>query len=414
MKTQTLNNTNKESSSGDNSSEEILLRAVKLRLYPNAKQRELLAQMFGNSRFIYNYFLDLSIKRHEKGEKRLSAFDMNKEITLLKKRKEYEWLKLSSNESLRFSIRQLDTAFQNFFRRVKKGGAPGFPRFKSKNSGRETISLNQKARIEGNKISLEKFREGFKVRGPLDLLQGKNIRQATVSYEAGRYFVSCLVYWDKVETVDHPIPKVGIDRGVTIPFSCSYREDGELKDSNKGLRLKEKLEPMFKKLSRAQRVLSRRVKGSKNRAKAKLKVQRIWYKIRQVRKNFVETFSDLLTKTFRIIKFEELKVSNMARQVKKTEDGSPRTNVSQKRGLNRSILRDVGVWYSVVQRTKDKAFVRGGEVRFVKPHYTSQWCSSCGHIDSENRKSQSKFKCVRCGFTLNADNNASRNILAIA
>jgi IS605 OrfB family transposase len=124
------------------------------------------------------------------------------------------------------------------------------------------------------------------------------------------------------------------------------------------------------------------------------------------RKDWVEKTSTRLAREFDVIRVEDLLIGNMTRSAKGTSD-KPGRNVRAKAGLNREILRSG--WGLLVRRLEDKA---GERVEKIKPAYTSQRCSACGHIAAESRKSQALFACVACNFTLNADVNAARNIAA--
>jgi putative transposase len=115
-----------------------------------------------------------------------------------------------------------------------------------------------------------------------------------------------------------------------------------------------------------------------------------------------------LATSFQTIKFEDLKLSNMTRSSKGTVQ-NPGKNVAAKSGLNREMLR-LGL-STLVLRTEQKSMTNGGQVVYINPKFTSQTCSCCGVIDKKSRISQSKFVCVHCGYTLNADINAALNIL---
>ena len=124
------------------------------------------------------------------------------------------------------------------------------------------------------------------------------------------------------------------------------------------------------------------------------------------RKDWAEKASTDIARRFDLIKVEDLRITNMTRSARGTAQ-NPGTNVRAKAGLNREILRSG--WGLLVRRLEDKA---PGRVEKVKPHYTSQRCSACGHVDAESRESQARFVCTACGFAGNADVNAARNIAA--
>jgi putative transposase len=203
--------------------------------------------------------------------------------------------------------------------------------------------------------------------------------------------------------VPEPIPgpdtgcAVGIDRGVAISAAMSTGE----------LLVVPQLSPARqRRLRRLQRKLARARRGSGRRARVKLAVGRLKARETDARKDWAEQTSTDLARRFDVIRVEGLKVCKMTRSAKGTVE-APGTNVRQKAGLNREILRSG--WGLLVERLEHKA---PGRVERVNPAFTSQRCSACGHVAAESRKSQALFACVACGFTLNADVNAARNIAA--
>lgn len=188
---------------------------------------------------------------------------------------------------------------------------------------------------------------------------------------------------------------VGIDRGVSVPLMTS---DG------KSYSLPERMNVLERKKRRAQRIAARGQRGS-NRNKKKLKrIAAISAKIARIRKhnNHVAT-TDICSKYGTVV-IEDLKTKNMTRSASGTKY-EPGTNVSQKRGLNRSIL-NIG-WYQIESMFAYKANM----LIKVDPKFTSQTCSTCGAIDKRSRENQASFVCTACGFRLNADHNAAINIL---
>ena len=213
---------------------------------------------------------------------------------------------------------------------------------------------------------------------------------------AGRWHVAFAV-------VPEPVPApgtgevAGIDRGVAVSAALST---GELLHAP-GLKVREQ-----KRMRRLERMLARARRGSNRRARVRLAIARL--KARQIDrcKDWAEKTSTDIAGRFDVIRVEDLQIKNMTRSARGTL-AKPGRNVRAKAGLNRGILRSG--WGLLVRRLQDKA---PGRVEKVRPAYTSQRCSACGHIAAGSRESQALFRCVACGYTSNADVNAARNIAA--
>lgn len=155
--------------------------------------------------------------------------------------------------------------------------------------------------------------------------------------------------------------------------------------------------------------MSRKVKFSNNWKKVKRKVQNLHTRTANIRRDYLHKVSTTISKKHAMIVIEDLKVANMSKSAAGMVS-QPGRNVRAKSGLNCSIL-DQG-WYELRRQLEYKQLWRGGQVLAINPAYTSQKCASCGHTEKENRQSQSKFECLGCGYTENADINGARNILA--
>ena len=189
----------------------------------------------------------------------------------------------------------------------------------------------------------------------------------------------------------------GIDRGVAVSAALST---GDLLHAP-GLTARER-----KRLRRLQRKLARARRGSNRRARVRLAIARLKARQRDRRTDWAEKTSTDIAGRFDVIRVEDLKIKNMTRSARGTP-AEPGRNVRAKAGLNRGILGSG--WGLLVRRLQDKA---PGRVEKVRPAYTSQRCSACGHIAAGSRESQALFRCVACGYTSNADVNAARNIAA--
>src|SRR6266568_2050098 len=190
---------------------------------------------------------------------------------------------------------------------------------------------------------------------------------------------------------------VGIDRGVAVSAALST---GELLHVS-GLTVREQ-----KRLRRLERKLARARRGSERRKGVRLAIARLKARETDRRKDWAEKASTDIARRFDTIRVEDLLIKNMTRSAKGSA-GNPGRNVRQKSGLNREILRSG--WGLLVRRLEGKAASR---VEKIKPAFTSQRCSACGHVDAKSRESQACFVCTACGYACNADVNAARNIAA--
>jgi putative transposase len=203
--------------------------------------------------------------------------------------------------------------------------------------------------------------------------------------------------------IPKPIPSpgtdkvVGIDRGISISAALSTGEMLTVPG----------LSPSRKRRLRSlQRKLARAKPSSNRRAQVKRAIAKLRAREADTRRDWAEKTSTDLARRFDIIRVEDLQVAGMTRSAKGTAQ-NPGRNVRAKAGLNREILRSG--WGLLVRRLEDKA---PGRVEKIRPHFTSQRCSACGHVAAGSRKSQALFRCVACGYADNADTNAARKIAA--
>lgn len=374
-----------------------MLRVVKVRLYPNKEQQTLIHKTFGSCRFVYNKMLDSKIKAH-KNDIKISTYELKKTLVPMKKEENTKFLSEVDSTALQNSVLNLDMSYKNFFRRVKLGEKSGFPKFKSKHNSQQSYQTST-AKIKNAKLYLPIIGE-VKTKFHRGDIKGK-IKTVTVSYEANQYFASinyedALIESNKVNNGKH----IAIDVGVKV---FAYTSENEIINPNK----EHSLENDIKKMIKAQKVLSRRKKGSKNRLKAKEKLAKKHLKIKNKRDDFLHKISNRLSEN-QTIKVENLKIKSMSKQTKGTIE-NPNMRASAKRGLNRSILQQSWGRFFIFLEYKLKR--NGGELIRINPKNTSLTCSNCGHISKENRKTQAKFICTSCNISLNADYNASLNIL---
>jgi putative transposase len=226
------------------------------------------------------------------------------------------------------------------------------------------------------------------------------VRNVTVSFYAGKWFMSIQTRRE-VETPIHPSgTAVGIDMGIVRFATLS---DGTFYEPLNSFRKHERV------LARHQRSLSRKKKRSKNWEKAKRKLQKRHVKIANVRRDFLHKATTAISKNHAVVCVEDLQIRNMSKSSKGTAE-SPGRNVRAKSGLNKAIL-DQG-WFEFRRQLEYKMGWRGGSFVAVPPQHTSQICPNCGYVSGENRRTQSNFACIECGFEENADVVGAMNVLA--
>ena len=374
-----------------------MLKVVKVRIFPNAIQKQLINKTFGSCRYVYNMLLDAKIKAYECGDN-LSAYELKKRLVPMKNVEGGEFLKEVDSTALQNSVLKIDIAYKNFFRRVKQGGAVGFPRFKSKHNSYQSYQSSTST-IKNNKLKLPKIGE-VKTKFHRGVIVGK-IKTVTISCEANQYFAS-INYEDGLENI------IGSTNGKTIAIDVGVKVFAYTSEKKPIHPKKEHdLGKDIKKMIKAQKSLSRKKKGSANRLKAKSKLAKKHLKIKNKRNDFLHRISNKLSEN-QTIKVEDLKIKNMSKKAKGSIE-NPNMRASAKSGLNRSILQQS--WGKFFEMLEYKLKRNGGELVKVNPKFTSQECSDCGHISKENRLSQAEFKCTRCSMTKNADYNASLVIL---
>lgn len=369
-------------------------RAMLFRLYPTADQFSQMAQFAGACRFVYNLALEQRRDWHRPG-RRINFASQCAEVTRL--RAEIAWIKAAPVNCLQQALRDLDTSYRNWW--AKRGAAPR-PRRKSINdsfrvSDPEDFRIQRTGSTSG-KLRLPKI-GWVSLRGwrPAPGAQ----RNVTISRRAGKWFAA-IQYEQEIEVPPvSDLPAVGVDMGIAVFAALS---DGtSIAPANHGRKA-------LRALRKAQRVLARKKRGSANRRKAVRRVARVHQRVANARKDFLHKHSTAIAKNHGIVVMEGLKVRAMSASAKGTAE-EPGSMVRQKSGLNRSIL-DQG-WHMFRAMLAYKLKDRGGELILVPPQYTSQTCSECGHVASDNRKSQAAFICTSCGHEANADCNAAINIL---
>ncbi|WP_334384383.1 transposase, partial [Escherichia coli] len=369
------------------------LQAFKFQLRPGGQQEREMRRFAGACRFVFNRALARQNENHEVGNKYIPYGKMASWLVEWKNATETQWLKDAQSQPLQQSLKDLERAYKNFFRK-----RAAFPRFKKRGQNDvfrypQGVKLDQEnSRIFLPKLGWMRYRNSRQVTGV--------VKNVTVSQSCGKWYISIQTE-SEVSTPAHPSASmVGLDAGVAKLATLS---DGTVFEPVNSFQKNQKT------LARLQRQLSRKVKFSNNWQKQKRKIQRLHSCIANIRRDYLHKVTTTVSKNHAMIVIEDLKVSNMSKSAAGTVS-QPGRNVRAKSGLNRSIL-DQG-WYEMRRQLEYKQLWRGGQVLAVPPAYTSQRCACCGHTAKENRLSQSKFRCQVCGYTANADVNGARNILA--
>ena len=365
-----------------------ILKGYVFRMYPTEEQEQLINKTIGCARFVYNYFLDDKIKEYKEIGKSKSAYDQAKLIPSLSKEK--EWLKEVDSQSLRNSLLGLERAFKNFY------NGSGYPKFKAKGVHERYKTNNIKSSYKGNHynsikldlknktITLPKLKE-VKIRGyrNKEVILG-DIKSAVIKKEAGRYYVSVLIEELLIRQPFIPRSIIGIDLGIKDLIVTSYNEkiENTIKLNNK-------------RLIGLQRGLARCKGGSKNRYKVKLKIQRMYQKIKNARKHMIHDITNKLIKENDIIVTENLDVKSMQK------------NHYIAKGLNESPISEI------IRVLKYKANWNNKKLIQINRYYpSSQICNICNYQNKEIKDlSIRKWECPVCHTNHDRDFNASVNIM---
>ncbi|MBN4077310.1 transposase [Sulfobacillus acidophilus] len=368
-------------------------KAFKFRLKTDSEIEASFAQMAGCNRLVWNKTLALQKERLGNKEYTLHYVETAKHLKAWKDDPDTDFLKSCHSQTMQQTLKDLDRALKDAF---SKKSPKRFPNFKKKGH-KDSFRYPQGVKIENRRIFLPKI-------GWVGFWKSRNIpgiiKNTTVSRQGKHWFVAIQTEYS-VTKPKHPSKSIiGIDLGVKQFATLS---NGEV------IKPESNLKKHSKNLAAAQKSLAKKVKRSSNFNKQKEKVNKIYTKVRNARLDHLHKVSTKISKNHAVVVLENLKVKNMSRSAKGTKE-KPGKCVKAKSGLNRSIL-DQG-WGIFKQLLEYKLQWLGGELILIDPKYTSQRCTKCNHVSSNNRASQSSFCCMACGHTDHADANAADNILA--
>ena len=373
----------------------LVVRGYKYRIYPNKEQREYLNKTFGACRWIWNAMLADKIKHYEETGKSLKT-------SYASYKADNPWLKEVDAHALNFVQRDLEQAYKNFFRRLKNGGKPGFPKFKKRSRCRDSFKTRNTVggnslRIEGKRVRIPKLSTTIKMIIDRPIPDDAKICDATLSRTpSGEYYISFCVEFKMKQ-------KKGKSQSIGLDFSSrDYFVDnkGSIPDyPNYYKKSKERL-------AREQRKLSRCQRGSKNYEKQRIKVAKVHQKIARQRAYFAHNLSRKIARDNKIIAVEKLKLQEMMKQNKEKEGFLNRT----KKNFN-SAIADVG-YFNFCQMLAYKAEEYGHRYVQVNTFFpSSKTCHKCEHVIEENILSEKTFVCPVCGYKEDRDINAAKNIL---
>ena len=370
------------------------IRSTKFVLKPTSRQKEILESFFGINRALYNISL-YNVKDSKFGTYELkngsivpkipSEIDLNNSLPKLKE--VYSYLAFFPADYAQATMRNLSRGFKNFYKTFN------YPKFKAKKSSTQSFNCYKGAKIDGDYIILKNPRESDYSKEDLRIRFKRHkikynfdrVTNFTISRENNKYYISFTFYTD-IESKETS-ESVGIDLGIKDFVICS---NGTVYPNMRFL------EKSLRKLKIQQRRLSKKKKGSKNREKQRIKVSKVYKKVKNQRNDYQHKISRELADKHNTICLETLNVKNMVKNKK----------------LSKAIS-DVS-WSSFITKLEYKiAENQGCLIKIDRFYPSSKTCSNCGCVKKELKLSERTYHCEECGFTIDRDLNASINILNV-
>ena len=370
-----------------------MLRRIRVRLYPNKEQEQTLNKTLGCYRFIYNRMLALKQQEYNENKKSLGLKELSRYFYgTLRKDEQYAWLEEQNTKVMEQAIRQMLTAYNNFFKHHK-----GFPKFKSKKVKNSALfpknAISKCNTFETRHITLTQSLKNLRFRcSDLYLIRlqkyNKNIRSATLSKsKSGNYFLSILVEMEDTELkkFEHTDKQVGIDLGVK---NFVITSDGDVFENKHFLKKEEK------KIARLNRQLSKKKKCSNNREKQRVKIAKLFEKMVNKKEAYIHYVVNELLKSYDTIFMEDLNINGML----------------QNHYLAKAI-QEIG-FYKFKEILTTKALENNKQVALVDRFYpSSKTCSVCGYKKEDLTLNDREWTCPNCGTKHDRDINAAVNIL---
>lgn len=354
-------------------------KAFKYRIFPTDEQKKNLAQTFGCVRLTFNTMLDVRTKAWQQDKQHLSYHDTAKMLTELKKQEDRIFLNDVSSVCLQQTLRNLDTAFRNFFANRAK-----YPTFKKAKSNQSARYANNAFKFVSGKITLARQTEPLEISWSRSLPEDAKINSITISKDTiNRYFISIHFEtdWSPLEDI---ATSVGIDVGIK---TLAVLSNGEKLENPKFLQSAEK------KIKRLQRRLSKKVKGSNNRRKAKFKLAKAHAKVADKRKDYIHKFTTKTIRENQTIIVEGLAVTNMLK--------------------NHCLAKAISnaSWSEMFRQLEYKAEWNGRKYLELDRFFpSSKLCSVCSHLLVKLPLSVREWSCPNCETLHNRDENAAKNI----
>lgn len=376
----------------------MTLKAVKIRIYPNIEQQYKIVNTFGCCRFVWNQLLNMQIERYNNGGSYVSEFGMNYLIKGLKQ--EYLFLKKAESTSLQHVSRDLNRAFQKFFKEHS-----GYPKFKSRkfpkqsyqSSYNKNICQLNEHRLKVPKLGSVYFRAGHQIKG--------NIKNVTIRLSSNGKFYAVVLVDTEIYELSKTGNKVGIDMGIadlmitsdgvkypTIRFDKILAKKKHYWEKRLARRRLQAIKEIA--WDKHNKVIApRELSDFKNYLKAKHMVAKYSEKIANQRRNYLHNLTKRLVEQYDVIKIEDLKIKNLLKNHK----------------LARAIANQS--WREIRRQLEYKCAWYGKQLVTVNPRKTSQICSNCGYDDGKHTLDIRQWKCPSCGISHDRDINAALNIL---
>ena len=352
-------------------------KAYKYRIYPTKEQEILFSKHFGAKRFVWNYFLNERKNAYLQNNKTLNYYDNARDLTQLKKKEEFAWLKEVNSQSVQASLRDLEVAYSKFFIKQCK-----FPRFKSRKD-KQSFRIPQFVEYSDKQLWIPKCKTPIQVNEDRPV-EGE-ILFATISKSpSGKYYVAITCEVEHTPYAKNT-NKVGVDLGIKDLAICS---DGKVYPNIKTAKR------FSKKLAFEQKQLSKKQKGSNSRNRQRIKVARIHEKIGNRRNNHIHQITTQLVRENQTICVEDLSVTNMMKN----------------HCLAKSIA-DVA-WGEFLRQLQYKCKWNERELVTIGKFFpSSKTCNKCKWVNQDLTLADRDWTCPKCGTLLNRDLNASMNIL---